>query len=53
MPILLENLMKVPLIRCDQVQWRFLGLSLAGWNAIISIASATLILVLLRRAKSA
>jgi disulfide bond formation protein DsbB len=23
-------------IRCDEVQWRFLGLSLAGYNALIS-----------------
>jgi len=32
--------MKVPLIRCDQVQWSFLGISMAGWNAIISLSGA-------------
>ena len=37
---LLKKLMKVPLIRCDQVQWSFLGISMAGWNAIISLAGA-------------
>jgi disulfide bond formation protein DsbB len=37
---LLKQLMKVPLIRCDQVQWSFLGISMAGWNAIISLTGA-------------
>ena len=40
---LLEQLMKVPLVRCDQVQWAFLGLSMAGWNAILSLGGAALI----------
>ena len=42
---LLKKLMKVPLIRCDQVQWSFLGFSLAGWNAIISLGGAAFILL--------
>lgn len=46
---LLKQIMKVPLIQCDQVQWRFLGLSLAAWNAIISLPSALLIAWLLQR----
>jgi disulfide bond formation protein DsbB len=40
---LLKKLMKVPLIRCDQVQWSFLGISLAGWNAIFSLSGAAVI----------
>ena len=40
---LLKKLMKVPLIRCDQVQWSFLGISLAGWNAILSLTGAVAI----------
>ena len=40
---LLDQLMKVPLVRCDQVQWAFLGISMAGWNAILSLGGATLI----------
>lgn len=40
---LLKQLMKVPLIRCDQVQWAFLGISMAGWNAILSLSGAALI----------
>ncbi|MEO7786277.1 MAG: disulfide bond formation protein B [Sphingomicrobium sp.] len=50
---LLQQIMKVPLIQCDQVQWRFLGLSLAAWNAIISLPSALLIGVLLARRRAA
>ena len=33
---LLDRLDKVKVIRCDEVQWRFLGLSLAGYNFLIS-----------------
>lgn len=40
---LLQKLMQVPLIRCDQVQWSFLGISLAGWNAICSLSGAAVI----------
>ena len=40
---LLDQLMKVPLVRCDQVQWAFLGISMAGWNAILSLGGAALI----------
>jgi disulfide bond formation protein DsbB len=39
---LLDNLDKVKVIRCDEVQWRFLGLSLAGYNALISLLMAAL-----------
>jgi disulfide bond formation protein DsbB len=41
-----EDLMKVPLVRCDQVQWSMFGISMAGWNAIISLGGAALILIL-------
>jgi disulfide bond formation protein DsbB len=42
----LEDILKVPLVRCDQVQWAFLGLSLAAWNAILSIGGAAAIFFL-------
>src|SRR5690606_27513642 len=35
----LDDLMNVPLVRCDQVQWSLLGISMAGWNAILSLGS--------------
>lgn len=50
---LLEQLMKVPLVRCDQVQWAFLGISMAGWNAILSLGGATLIAWLALTGRSA
>ena len=45
----LDELMKVPLVRCDQVQFSFLGVSMAGWNAILSLGGAGAIVYLLRR----
>jgi disulfide bond formation protein DsbB len=39
---LLDGLNKVKVIRCDEVQWKFLGLSLAGYNVLISLAMAAL-----------
>jgi disulfide bond formation protein DsbB len=39
---LLERLATVKVIRCDEVQWRFLGLSLAGYNALISLLMAAI-----------
>jgi disulfide bond formation protein DsbB len=51
---LLRDIMATPLVRCDQVQFSFLGISMAGWNALISIGSAALILWLsLRRPRAA
>ena len=50
---LLKDIMAAPLVRCDQVQFSFLGVSMAGWNALISIASAVVILWLsLRRPRA-
>ena len=45
----LEDIMNVPLIRCDQVPWSLAGISLAGYNALLSLGGALLILVLARR----
>src|SRR3982074_3014972 len=39
---LLQRLDPVKVIRCDEVQWRFLGLSLAGYNALISLLMAAI-----------
>src|SRR6185369_357447 len=41
---LLEQLDKVKVIRCDEVQFRFLGLSLAGYNVLISLSMAAIAL---------
>lgn len=34
-------------VRCDVAPWSFIGISLAGWNALLSIGSAMAIWVLL------
>jgi disulfide bond formation protein DsbB len=31
-----EGIVDTPVIRCDEAAWRFLGLSFAGWNAVVS-----------------
>lgn len=48
-PITIDDLMKAPIVRCDQPQWSLFGISLAGFNAIISIGGALVILGLLAR----
>ena len=48
---LLEQISHAPLVRCDEVQFRFLGISMAGWNAILSLGGASLILILSLRAR--
>ena len=37
---LLEQLKTMSPVRCDEAAWRFLGISLAGYNALISLALA-------------
>ena len=39
---LLDGLAKTKVVRCDEAQWRFLGLSFAGWNVIGSLVIAIL-----------
>ena len=46
----LEAIMNAPLIRCDVAPWHFLGISLAGWNFIIStLAGLSALLLLIRK----
>ncbi len=37
---LLSSLTNLTIVRCDEAAWRFLGLSLAGYNVLISLALA-------------
>jgi disulfide bond formation protein DsbB len=46
---LLDRIMKAPLIRCDVAQWKLLGISLAGFNALFSLAGGLAVLLLLSR----
>lgn len=36
-------------LRCDEAAWRMLGVSMAGWNALVSLGLAALGLVAARR----
>lgn len=33
---LMEQIMAAPLVRCDEIPWEMFGLSMAGWNALLS-----------------
>ena len=37
---LLEQIMAAPLVRCDEVPWEMLGLSMASWNAVAAFVLA-------------
>jgi disulfide bond formation protein DsbB len=41
---LLQQLESINLVRCDETSWRFLGLSLAGYNVLISALLAAVAL---------
>jgi disulfide bond formation protein DsbB len=50
---MLKEIMAKPIIRCDEIQFSLLGISMAGWNAILSILAALSILWLsLRRPRA-
>jgi disulfide bond formation protein DsbB len=42
----LAQIMNAPMIRCDVAQWSLAGISLAGWNALVSIPAALAALML-------
>lgn len=37
---LMTQIMTAPLVRCDEIPWSLLGLSMAAWNAVISLGLA-------------
>jgi disulfide bond formation protein DsbB len=39
---LLDQINRTRVVRCDEAAWRFLGLSLAGYNVLISLALAAI-----------
>ena len=42
----LAAIMRAPLVRCDVAQWRLAGVSLAGWNALVSLVGAAVVVAL-------
>lgn len=49
-----DNLLATPRVRCDEVTWSFLGLSMASWNGLFSLDMCLIALIcLLKRKKVA
>ena len=48
----LDAILATPLIRCDVAPWTFLGVSLAGYNFIISILTGIAALVLVAKGRT-
>lgn len=46
---LLDRVMAAPVVRCDEVPWEMLGLSMASWNAVLSFVLAGMWLMALRQ----
>lgn len=49
----LEAIMNTPIVRCDVAPWSLLGVSLAGWNFLFSLAVSLAIALLLARGRKA
>lgn len=47
----LAAIMNAPMIRCDEAQWTFHGVSLAGFNAVLSLGGAAVVALLLGRGR--
>ncbi len=39
---LLDSILDTPVVLCDQIAWSLFGVSMAGWNAILSLVIALL-----------
>lgn len=50
---LLDQILATPMVRCDEIVWSFLGLSMAVWNGIASLALAVVWLGPARALKTA
>ncbi|PIB24985.1 dihydroneopterin aldolase [Amylibacter kogurei] len=46
---LLDKIMNAPLVRCDEIPWDLFGISMAGWNGIISLGIVVIWAAALRR----
>ncbi|GHA43297.1 dihydroneopterin aldolase [Amylibacter ulvae] len=46
---LLDKIMNAPLVRCDEIPWDLFGISMAGWNGIISLGIVLIWAAALRR----
>ncbi|MBV1863929.1 MAG: disulfide bond formation protein B [Rhodobacteraceae bacterium] len=46
---LMKQIMAAPVVRCDEIPWSLGGISMAGWNGIISLGLAVIWLASARR----
>jgi|TARA_R110002049_G_scaffold95813_6_gene235193 disulfide bond formation protein DsbB len=44
---MLDSIMNAPLVRCDVAPWTLFGISLAGFNFLLSVSGAALILLMI------
>ena len=47
----LDSLLAQPVVRCDAPAWSLAGISMAGFNAILSLGGALLILSMMRKTR--
>ena len=50
---LTDSLLATPVVRCDEVAWSFLGLSMAGWNSLLSLDICLIALISFFHGKTA
>lgn len=48
---LLNQILAAPVVRCDEIPWEMFGLSMAGWNAVVSLGLAALWIAAARSAR--
>jgi disulfide bond formation protein DsbB len=48
---MLARIMKAPVVRCDVPQWSMFGISLAGFNALVAIPAALIVIALLPKGR--
>jgi disulfide bond formation protein DsbB len=48
---LTDSLLATPVVRCDEMAWSFLGLSMAGWNSLFSLDICLIALISLAQGK--
>ncbi len=46
---LLNQILAAPLVRCDDIAWQMAGISMAGWNVIISLGLVAVWVMAARR----
>lgn len=47
---LLDQILAAPMVRCDEVAWQLMGLSMASWNAVASLVLVFIWIAAARRA---